>query len=177
MSVLTRVPENTNPLQPTKFLLTFDRIGAVTYFCQSVRLPGVSMGQAPYNTPLLDIQAPGNKLSFNPFSVNFIVDEELVGWQRIYEWFNSMASPKGLEYRKSLSQKQNEYKAGNLDSYSDATLTIISALNNPIVRVQFYNVFPTSLSDIDFDTTQSAENIITSEVSFVYDYFEFLPVN
>jgi hypothetical protein len=176
MSVLNRIPENTNPIQPTKFLLTFDRIGSVTYFCQTVKLPGVSMGQAPINTPLLDIQAPGNKLSFNPFSVGFIVDEELVGWQQIYEWFNSMSSPKSLDYRKSLAEKQNEYK-GRTSSYSDATLTIISALNNPIVRIQFYNVFPISLSDIDFDTTQSADNIITAEVSFVYDYFEFLPIN
>jgi hypothetical protein len=177
MSINNRIPENTNPIQPTKFLLTFDRIGAVTYFCQTVRLPGVSMGQAPFNTPLLDIQSPGNKLSFNPFSVDFIVDEEMIGWRQIYEWFNSMASPKGLEHRKALSELQNEYKKSKLLSYSDATLTIVSALNNPIVRIQFYNVFPTSLSDINFDTTQSADNIITSEVSFVYDYFEFLPIN
>ena len=177
MSVLNRIPENTNPIQPTKFLLTFDRIGAVTYFCQTVKLPGVSMGQAPINTPLLDIQAPGNKLSFNPFSVGFIVDEELIGWRQIYEWFNSMASPKSLESRRSLTDIQNEYKSGRSQSYSDATLTVISALNNPIVRIQFYNVFPVSLSDIDFDTMQSADNIITAEVSFAYDYFEFLPIN
>jgi len=45
MTAITRSPENTNLLQPTKFLLTFDRIRATQYFCQSVNLPGVSLGE------------------------------------------------------------------------------------------------------------------------------------
>ena len=46
MTVLTRAPQNTNYLQPSKFLLSFDRMPTVQYFCQEVNLPGVSMGQA-----------------------------------------------------------------------------------------------------------------------------------
>ena len=176
MSALNRVPENTNFLQPTKFLLTFDRIGSVTYFCQQVNLPGVSLGQAVTNFPMLDINSPGTKLSFNPLNVTFIVDEELKTWQSLQNWFNSIGSPEGFTERNSLTEMQNAYKKQQLKNYSDATLTVLSALNNPVFRVQFINAFPTSLSDISFDTTLSADTIITGDVSFSYDYYKFLPL-
>ena len=66
--------------------------------------------------------------------------------------------------------------SGILTSYSDATLIVLSALNNPILRVRFINAFPLSLSDIQFDTTQSAENIITGTASFAFEYFDIEPV-
>lgn len=176
MTVINRIPENTNPLQPTKFLLTFDRIGSVTYFCQEVNLPGVNLGHIVTNFPSLDVNNPGTKLSFNPLNVTFILDEELAGWQQLYAWFNSIASPEGTKERVSLTELQNQYKQNMLANYSDATVTILSALNNPIVRIQYYNVFPVSLSDVQFDTTLSAENIMTGQASFVYDYFSFLPL-
>ena len=58
-------------------------------------------------------------------------------------------------------------------SYSEIYLTILSNLNNPTRRIHFYNAFPISLSDIEFDTTQSADNIITATASFNYEFFEF----
>jgi len=173
MSVFTRTPANTNLLQPTKFLLTFDRIGSVQYFCQSVNLPGVNLGQAPINTPTLDIFAPGNKILYNPLSIQFLVDEKLDGWQQLHAWFRSIASPESFEERKRLTDLQNQYSSGNLKNYSDGTLTILSSLNNPILRVRFFNMFPISLSDIVFDTRQSAEDVITADVVLQFDYFNF----
>lgn len=176
MTALTRTPQNTNYLQPTKFLLTFDRIGSVSYFCQSVNIPGVNLGQAPLQTPMLDIFAPGNKITYNPLSIRFNVDEEMSSWRALHDWYRSIASPESYVERKRLTDLQNQYKEQKLKSYSDATLTVLSALNNPIVRVQYINVFPITLSDIIFDTTQSADNIITADAVFMFDYFNFLPV-
>ena len=33
-------------------------------------------------------------------------------------------------------------------------------------------MFPVSLSDVQFDTTQSADTIITADAVFRYEYFE-----
>jgi len=52
----------------------------------------------------------------------------------------------------------------------------LSALNNPIIRVEFINMFPVSLSDIFFDTKQSADDMITADATFVFDQFKFIPV-
>jgi hypothetical protein len=176
MTALTRTPQNTNLLQPTKFILTFDRLGTTQYFCQSVNLPGVSVGQAPINFPSVTVYSPGNQIAYNNFNITFTVDEELKTWQQLYNWFLSFAAPAGTDERNLRSDLQNEYKKQNKKEYSDATLTILSALNNPILRVQFTNMFPVSLSDIQFDTKLSADDIVTADVTFVYESFKFLPV-
>jgi len=173
MSAITRTPENTNLLQPTKFILTFDRIGSTQFFCQSVNIPGINLGQAPINTPMLDFFAPGNKITYNPFAIHFLVDEKLDSWQQLHAWFRSIASPESFQERKRLSDIQNQYTSTKLTSYSDATLTILSSLNNPILRVKFFNVFPITLSDIMFDTSQSADDIISADAVFMFDYFNF----
>jgi len=181
MTVLSRTPQNINLLQPTKYLLTFNRAGSVPYFCQSVNIPGVSIGQAPLNFPSVIVYAPGNQLTYNNLNVVFLVDEALESWQGIYNWFRSFASPDGTDERNLKTQIQNQYVTPSSQNksklvYADATLTILNNLNNPVVRVEFTNVFPVSLSDIDFDTKLSADDIITADATFVYDQFKFVPV-
>jgi len=174
MTEQLRTPQNTNYLQPTKYLLQFDRIGDVQYFCQSANLPGVNLGQAPISTPMLDIFAPGNKITYNPFNILFHVDSSLNSWYQLHAWFRSIASPQSFEERRRLTALQNQNKAAkSLESYSDATLTILSSLNNPVLRVKFYNLFPIALSDILFDTAQSADDVISADATFIFDYFDF----
>lgn len=176
MTALTRQPQNTNYLQPTKYILQFDRIGSVQYFCQEVNIPGMALNQTYQNTPLLDIPIAGNKLMYNPLVMEFAIDEDLDSWYQIQQWFRAIASPVNLQERAQLTAAQNAYKSSGLTSYSNATLTIMSALNNPIRRIQFYNVFPVSLTDIQFDTKSSADTIITSEATFMYEYFDIMPL-
>lgn len=171
MTAITRIPTNTNYLQPTKFLLTIDRIPNTQYFCQTANLPGVSLGKATFNTPRLDFQVAGTKLSYNDFNIKFNIDENIKSWQDLYIWFLSIASPEGSDESNALSNLTS--KRTNLKNYSNGTLTILTALNNPSINVRFFNMFPTSLSDIDFDTTSSADNILTATASFRYEYFTF----
>ena len=103
----------------------------------------------------------------------FLVDEKLASWQELHSWFRSIASPESYEERKRLTSIQNAYKSQKLTSYSDATLTILSALNNPILRVRFINMFPITLSDVIVDSSQSADDIISADAVFMFDYFNF----
>ena len=176
MTTLTRTPVNTNLLQPTKYLLTFSRMPTVQYFCQAVNLPGVSVGQAPITFPSVTVYSPGNQIAYNNFNIEFTVDEEVQSWKELYEWFRSFSSPDGTDERTLLSQKQNQGKTVKKPWYSDATLTVLSALNNPILRVEFINIFPVSLSDLQFDTKLSADDIMTADANFVYDQFKFVDI-
>ena len=170
MTAINRSPENTDLLQPTKFLLTFNRIRDTQYFCQSVNLPGVSLGEVNRATPFLDMYSPGTKLTYSPLDIVFLVDEELQSWKNMYDWFLSIADPDGFEKRDGSKELQTNKK------FSDATLTILSGLNNPILRIQYTNIFPLSISDIIFDTTQSADNIITARSTFRYQSYNYLTV-
>jgi hypothetical protein len=168
MTAITRSPQNTNLLQPTKFLLTFNRIQTVQYFCQSVNLPGVSLGEVNRATPFLDMYSPGTKLTYSPLEIEFLIDEELQSWKNLYNWFLSMADPDGFESRDGSRELQS------IKHFSDATLTILSGLNNPIIRIQYLNVFPLTIGDIQFDTTQSADNLITARATFRYQSYKYL---
>lgn len=168
MTVFNRNPQNTNPLQATKFLLTFGRIPATQYFCQEVNLPGVTLGTVDRVTPFLDMYSPGTKLQYDDLNINFIVDEELQSWKDMYNWFTSIASPDGFEGRDHNRELQKN------THFSDCTLTILSALNNPVLRVQFTNCFPLNLSGIQFDTKEDANHIITCNASFRYQSYQYL---
>jgi hypothetical protein len=173
MTALTRQPENTNYLQASKFLITFDRIPTIQYFCQEVNLPGLQIPVAIINTPLLDFQSPGTKIKYSPFVMTFNVNEDISNWKEMYDWFLAIASPTGFQERNDLRLKNSKRGADNDKLYSDITLTVLSALNNPIVRVRFVDTFPLSLTDIQFDTKSSAETIITATCTFNFDYFFF----
>lgn len=175
MTALNRLPQNTNLLQSTKFLLMIDRIPATQYFCQEANIPGFTLGQALVNTPVIDYYAAGNKLTYNTFNITFLLDEQLLAWRNLHDWFRSIASPKSIQERNTLSNIQNNYKNTKLPAYSDATLTILSNLNNPILDIRFYDMFPISLGDIQLSTTQSADNVLTADASFIFIYHEVVP--
>ena len=101
------------------------------------------------------------------------MDEQLTNWQELHSWFRAIASPKSFAERQRLTAQQNGGTTPPLANYSDATLTVLSALNNPILRVNFVNCFPITLSDIIFDSSQSADDIISSDAVFMFDYFNF----
>jgi hypothetical protein len=171
MSALDRTPQNTNFLQPSKFILSFNRIPTVQYFCQEANLPGVSLNTTELDTPLMNVPIAGTKLNYNEFDVKFIVDENLQSWNEIYKWLLAIGSPRGTEERVRLNALQNQYTQ-KVSYYSDATLTLMTALNNPNIKINFQRMFPINLTDINFDTQVSAETIITATASFRYEYFE-----
>lgn len=168
MTVLNRNPQNTNPLQPTKFLLTFARIPTTQYFCQEVNIPGVTLGEVDRVTPFLDMFSPGTKLKYDPLDVTFMIDEELQSWKDMYNWFTSIADPDGFEGRGKNRELQNT------THFSDATLTVLSALNNPLIRIEYTNVFPLTMSDVQFDTKLSSDTIITCRATFRYQSYKYL---
>jgi hypothetical protein len=174
MTALLRTPSNTNLLQPSKFILAFNRLPTVQFFCQEVNLPGVTLGSTEFATPLRDVPIAGNKLSYNEFDITFMVDEQLQSWNELYKWLLAMGSPKSIDERRRFNVLQNEY-ATFPSYYSDSALTIMSALNNPLLRINFMRMFPISISDIKFDTQLSADTIVTATAKFQYEYFEITP--
>jgi hypothetical protein len=176
MTVLNRNPENTNLLQPTKFLMAFSRIPDTQYFLQSVNLPGITGNQIPMSSPGLDYFLAGNKMSYSNLTITFLLDEEMLAWRNIHKWFRSFASPEGTNERNSLASVQNSKNTKNheMNAYSDGSLNILTNLNNSNIRIDFYNMFPISMSDVEFDTRKSAEETMTCEATFVFEYFNIV---
>jgi hypothetical protein len=149
-------PENTNFLQPTKFLMTFPEITDTIYFCQKANIPGVSLDAPIHVTPNLDLYVSGTKITYNTFDMDFLVNEDISAWLEMYRWMVDLSS-----VEKSYNMRKNK----------QSTLTIMSNQNNPKMRVNFINIFPISVSSLDFDTTLSADEHVMASASFRYDYY------
>jgi hypothetical protein len=159
MSGIITKPSNTALVQPTKYLLTFPEVSDTIYFCQKANLPGVQLGMAEQQTPNLDLYHSGTKLTYNTLDISFLVNEDLTAWTQIYKWMIDLSSVETTYKQRKENKKQ-------------AILTIMSNLNNPKMRIKFANPFPISITDLEFDTTLSAEDHMIASASFRYDWFD-----
>jgi hypothetical protein len=57
--------------------------------------------------------------------------------------------------------------------FSDATITILSNKNNPIVNVKFRDIYPVSLSALEYTQTATDIEYQTATVDFSYQLYEF----
>lgn len=173
MAAITRNPPNTNYLQSTKFQVVFPRITSVTYFCQSVNIPGISATPARHPTPFADLYKPGDKMEYDTFNIEFIVDEELWSWQVIHDWIRGYSFPCSFDEYKNMNRESIMTLHKEMPQYSDGYLMSLTALNNTKTILKFIDAFPVSLSEIRFDTTQSAETILTATAQFRYQLYNF----
>jgi len=174
MTATNRNPTNPNFLQPNKFILTFARTPNVTYFCQSLGVPGLSLGEVPVNNPFLDVYSPGEKAIYDLLNVTFMVDEELKSWLEIHDWIRAMTFPTDFEEYRSLARlnKFASAKQGNKPQYSDASVVLLSSSNTPYYRFNFHDVFPTSLSTFIMNAQDDPNTVITADATFRYTYYD-----
>lgn len=151
-------------LQPL-FKLTFDKIPNVTFTSYSVTLPPVSLNPIIQPTPLRDRPVPGDKLNFEPLTLNYIVQENLANYLELLKWM------KGLG-RTTDTEDYRRYKALNQNQYSDGQLIILSNKYNPLVKVTFVDCWPSNIGALNYDTQASDAAIVTSDATFNYSYFK-----
>ena len=172
----------------TQWRLAFNRLPKTTWFCTAANIPGISLGEAQYPTPMTDINLTGDKLTFETLTITFIVDEELQNYRELWDWMVGIGAPKNHDQWASILTKgdgavrqfgaddadprtKSTYEESNL--YSDATLIVYNSKNMAKVNVQFKNMFPTSLSGLDYSQELTDVEYFHATASFRYLYYEF----
>ena len=64
-----------------------------------------------------------------------------------------------------------------LNEYSDATLIVYNSSFNEIVKVKFRDVFPVSLSTINFDAGAGDIDYVTADATFKYSIYDIEVMN
>ena len=64
-----------------------------------------------------------------------------------------------------------------MKTMSDARLLVLNSNYNSIATVNFYNIFPTSLTTLEFDAAATDINYFTAEVNFKYTVYEITDKN
>ena len=57
--------------------------------------------------------------------------------------------------------------------FSDANLIVLSNKNNPILQIDYQNMYPVALSAIQFSQDSTDVQYITASASFSYQIYEF----
>ena len=164
----SRQPKTTNQLLPTSYKFVLGRAPHLTYFCQSLSLPTISLDPITQDSPFSDINLPGGKASFENLTINFVVDEKMANWLEIYEWMTSITPTDQLSIRNE-SKKTGIVRPA--DRFSDLSIVITTNQSNGQIVVDFKNAFPVSLGELEFTSIDSTADPIISNVSFVYDTY------
>jgi len=154
-------PSNRNFLNPIGYLLKLEKFEGVDFFCQTANIPDVSMPTTEVSSPFRNLPIiPSGGVTFGDFSVRFIVDEDLVNYNSIHSWM-----------RDNGNADQMARTTAETDIYTDGQLHIVTSAYNPAFIVEFRDIFPVSLSGLQFDATMTDVEYITAEVTFKHQQF------
>ncbi len=188
-----RQPTSQDYASPTQFKFSILKLPKVEFFVTQVNIPGITLGTAVQKTPLKNIPTPGDQLNYEDLQVTFQVDENLENYQEIHGWLVGLGFPRDYsEYRNltgagadrfpttnSVSTEPGKVKYGTSDAgatYSDATLSILTSKNNAVQEVRFRDLYPTSLSGLQYDQQAEDVNYLTATVTFSYLIYDFASV-
>ena len=187
-SPIARQPTKLDYSSPTQFKFSINQLPKVEFFTVAANIPGISLPPATYNTPFKNIPTIGEKPEYEDLTITFIVDEFLENYISIHEWVTGTGFPKSRtqfsNFRSATSNSPTDAKSVSVDKvgsatpdkgmYGDATLTILSNKNNPLVEVRFEDVFPTALGGLDYTQTATDVEYLNVQVTFQYKIYEIV---
>lgn len=147
-----------NLLSPLNFGLKINKTPNVDYLVQQISVPGLELGTATTPSPFVPIPQPGN-LSYGELRVTFKVGEDLSSYLEIFNWMVALGHPDSLE----------QYKP----DVCDGSVLILSSAKRPIISIDFTDMYPTSLTSLDFDATMTDVQYMTVDASFKFTRFYY----
>ena len=170
MSFLGKQIANKNYLSPVGFKFNIVKTPKVDFFSNSAKIPGIQLGNIKVGNYLKAIDLPGDNIQFEDLTLQFIVDEDLENYLEIHNWIYGLGYPESVSEFQDLirnAQGQKDVK----EQFSDGTLAILNSNFNVSARVKFRDLFPISLSALEFTATETDYTYFTATVTFKYLFY------
>ena len=162
----------TNYLKPNSFRFQIAKLPNITYTCQSANLPPLQLGAAIQTSPFVDIPHPGDKINFGDFTIRFLINEDMSNYKELYDWIVSMGVPSRGDQWGKIGNRASAFDTEKYQSnFSDASLIILNSNNNPVVKLNFQDLFPVSIEGLDFDLTTAGMEYFIGIAAFRYRLF------
>ena len=188
MVTVARQPTKLDYASPTQFKFSINQLPKVEFFTTAANIPDISLSDVVIPTPFKPIPVLGQNLTYSNLSVTFIVDEFLENYRELHEWLTGIGFPKDRkqfkDFRSNTANRGTASKTPVADvgavgksvsdsaMFSDATLTVLSNKNNPIVEVRFSNLYPVSLGALEFNQGATDVEYLTVSADFTYQIYE-----
>ena len=160
--------ENINYLQPSGFRVLIDRTKYpnLEFFAQSVQHPGATL--TPLELPVrrvTSVPLAGDKITFTELSFTLLIDEDMKGYQEMYDWMVRIVNE---------GQVPANQRATKKPTYADITVSVLSSHNNTVKKIRYLDCMPTNLGGIQFQANTGDTTYLTFEASFRFSQFEIV---
>jgi len=192
INALARQPTELDYADPTKFKFSITKLPKVEFFTTAANLPGINLGESIFPTPFKQVPVMGDDLTFDNLEITFLVDEKLENYREIHQWLVGIGFPKARtqfsSFRKDESQTfpTVESVKGDVTNpgtpsgiqamFGDATLTIMTSKNNPVMEVRFSDLYPVALSGLSFNQQEGDVTYLTATATFTYKLYEMFTI-
>ena len=188
---IQRQPTKLDYASPTQFKFGIHQLPKVEFFTTTATVPAIALSDVVIPTPFKSIPMQGDQLTFDNLSISFIVDEFLENYLSLHEWMTAIGFPKTRKQfsdfktntsNTPISVRSAASTSGDIGDvqpaspnnalFSDATLTILSNKNNPIVNVTFKDLYPVALTALEYNQAATDVEYLTASVDFAYQIYE-----
>ena len=165
--------QNRNFLSGVAFKFNLSKFPKVDFFSNSARIPELSLELAQQSSYLKNIAVPGERLTYGDFTLRFLVDENMENYVSVYNWLKGLGFPETTQQFRDVttdSKGQRDPK----EAFCDGTLRILNSNYREVGKVKFNDLFPTSLTSLDFDATATDVQYLTAEATFKYTIYDLV---
>jgi len=127
---------NRNFLSPIGFKFILTKAPKAVFFCNSARIPEITLETTIQPTYLKNLDIPGEKLAYGDLNLRFLVDENMENYMSIHNWLTGLGYPETTAQYKELITDDK----GMLDpkeAFSDGTLSILNSNYQEVAKVRF----------------------------------------
>ena len=187
-----RQPTELDYASPTQFRMIINQLPKVEFFITAANVPGINLGEAIFPTPLKQIPMQGDEITFENLSISFLVDKKLENYKELHDWLIGIGFPQSRQqfsdFRSSTANRSTATRGVSTDigdvkpatpispMFSDATLTILSNKNNPVVEIRFEELSPVALGALNFDQEATDVQYLKTTADFNYKYYQIVPL-
>ena len=162
--------QNRNFLSGVAFKFNLTKFPKVDFFSNSAIIPLLNLELAQQSSYLKNIDVPGERLTYGDFNLRFMVDENMENYLAVYNWLTGLGFPESGKQFKEIttdSDGQRDMK----EPFCDGTLRILNSNYREVAKVKFQDLFPVSLTSLDFDATNTDVQYFTAEATFKYTIY------
>ena len=121
------LPSSINPLSPNGYMFTLQRLPELSYFCQEVSLPAITLPEATQLNPFSKIPLSGDQIDFDTLRVQFLIDEKMENYKAIHDWIVGLGFPENnSQYTQYIEGASMPGISEVAKSSSDATLETVA---------------------------------------------------
>jgi hypothetical protein len=155
-----------NLLKSNSYQFSIERIPETIFRITSVNLPEISVPAPMAPSGASSQYFPGSSSEFSQLTISFLVDENLKNYEEIFRWITQQRFAIGSEFVPKNTTESS--------LTSDAILLTLTNSSNPNRVIKFFDLFPTSLGQLNFSTQQPDPIPVECSAQFYFSRFVFV---